>query len=164
MTLQVDDAGAGDLLLGAAIGAFRPETGEFDYGMIDVSMFQPPRFCKKAYIAKATQLVFRLLERMELGCGEAVEICPSYLFEEAVPKLRSSLGENRVKVLAIRGRAQELVEEAYLNEVRKLGYRPIPEREKRRAKSFFHMLQWVKRNPNRFKYAKTGWPRLKRYV
>jgi hypothetical protein len=164
MTVQIDDAGAGDLLLGVIIGAYRPETKEFDYATIDVSMFQPPNFSKKTYIEKASELVFQLLERMKLGCEESVEICPSYIFEDAVRKLRKNIGDKRVKVLAITGEAQELVENAYVKELRKLGYQPIPEHEKHRAKSFFHMLRWVKRNPKRFKYAKTGWPRLKRYL
>ncbi|MGQ9515311.1 MAG: hypothetical protein ACUVTL_09760 [Thermoproteota archaeon] len=164
MTLQIDDAGAGDLLLGVVIGAYRPETKEFDYVMIDVSLFQPPLFSKKFYIAKASQLVFVLLERMRFGDDEVVEVCPSYIFEDAVRRLRISLGEERVKVKVIRGQAQELVEKAYTKEISKLGYRPIVEREKHRAKSFFHMLRWVKRDPKRFKYAKTGWPRLKRYL
>jgi len=164
MTLQIDDAGVGDFLLGVAIGAYRPESKEFDYDMIDVSMFQPPRFSKKLYITKTSQLVLQLLKRMNLGHEEVVEICPSYIFEDAIRKLRMELGEKRVKVLAITGEAQELVEKAYIDEVHKMGYQPIPEREKHRAKSFFHMLRWVKRNPKRFKYAKTGWPRLKRYL
>jgi hypothetical protein len=56
------------------------------------------------------------------------------------------------------------VETAYLDEVRNLGYEPLPEREEKRARNFFDMLRWVKKDPRRLKHAKTGWPRLKRYV
>jgi len=164
MTVQIDDAGAGDLLSGVAIGAFRPESKQFAYEMIDVSLFQAPRFSKKPYVAKAAHLVLQLLKQLKLGDGETVEICSSYIFEDAVRRLRRELGGERVRVSAITGEAQDLVEEAYLNEVRKLGYEPIPDREKHRAKSFFQMLRWVKRNPERLRYAKTGWPRLRRYL
>jgi len=164
MTLQIDDAGAGDLLSGVAIGAYRPESKEFAYAMIDVSLFQRPRFSKKPYIRRATQLVLQLVKQLNLSHQETVEICSSYIFEDAVRELRRELGDQRVKVSAITGDAQELVENAYIDEVRKLGYEPIPEREKHRARSFFDMLRWVKRNPERFKNAKTGWPRLQRYL
>lgn len=164
MTVQIDDAGAGDLLSGVAIGAFRPESKQFAYEMIDVSLFQAPRFSKKPYIAKAAQLVPQLLKQLNLGDNETVEICSSYIFEDAVRRLRRELGGERVKVSTITGKAQDLVEKAYLDEVRKLGYEPIPDREKHRAKSFFQMLRWVKQRPERLKYAKTGWPRLQRYL
>jgi len=36
MTVQIDDAGVGDLLLGAVIGAYRPESDEFSYGMVEL--------------------------------------------------------------------------------------------------------------------------------
>ena len=73
-------------------------------------------------------------------------------------------GKDRVRVSVISGEAQNNVETAYLDEVRNLGYEPIKERDEKRARSFFHMLRWVKSNPNRLRYAKTGWPRLRRYI
>ena len=70
----------------------------------------------------------------------------------------------RVHVSVISGKAQDNVETAYLDEIRNLGYRPLADRDEKRARSFFHMLRWVKSDPDRLKLAKTGWPRLKRYV
>jgi len=63
----------------------------------------------------------------------------------------------------VTGEPQRLTETAYLDEIRNLGYEPIEEREDKRAKSFFHMLRWLQKNPDRLRYAKTGWPRLARY-
>jgi len=40
MTIQIDDAGWGCLLLGVLIGAYRVETGEFAFGEIAVEHFQ----------------------------------------------------------------------------------------------------------------------------
>jgi CxxC-x17-CxxC domain-containing protein len=48
-------------------------------------------------------------------------------------------------------------------QIRNLGYEPLEEREDKRAKSFFHMMRWLKENPDKLRYAKTGWPRLSRY-
>ena len=164
MTVQIDDAGVGDLLFGAVVGAYRRETGEFHYDIIPVSFFQSPSFRTKLYLKKATELSTRLLEEMKLGEGEEVEICSSFLFDETRKELASKFGKDRVRVAVIFGPAQNNVETAYLDEIRNLGYNPIKERDEKRARSFFHMLRWVKEDPNRLRYAKTGWPRLRRYI
>ena len=164
MTVQIDDAGVGDLLHGVVVGAHRKETGEFHYDVIPVKYFQNPLFKRKLYQKKATEMALTLLHGMKLQDGEGIEICSSFLFDEARPELVRRFGEERVKVAAIVGEAQDRVEGAYLDELRNLGYEPIVERDEKRARSFFHMLRWVKNEPTRLRYAKTGWPRLRRYI
>ncbi len=152
------------MLFGVVVGAHRKETGEFHYDVIPVSYFQNPRFKQKLYLEKATELTLHLLQDMRLQDDEKIEICSSFLFDETRPELEEKYGKNRVKVAVIGGDAQRKVETAYLDEVRNLGYEPIVERDEKRARSFFHMLRWLKTNPDRLKYAKTGWPRLRRYI
>ena len=164
MTLQIDDAGVGDLLYGAIVGAYRPETGQFTYDVIGVEFFQPPKFGRKAYLERASEIVMQIVERMRLFDNEPIQICSSFVFEKAVRLLEETYGKDRVTVSKIVERAQHLVETAYLDEIRNLGYEPILEREEKRARSFFHMLRWLKKDPRRFRHAKTGWPRLRRYV
>jgi hypothetical protein len=154
----------GDLLFGAIVGAHRTETDEFHYDIIPVSYFQKPDFRRKLYLKKATELTLRLLDEMKLGSDEVVEICSSFLFDETRPRLVEQFGEGRVKMSVITGKAQANVETAYLDEIRNLGYNPIPDRDEKRARSFYHMLRWVKSDPSRLKLAKTGWPKLKRYI
>ncbi len=164
MTVQVDDAGVGDLLFGAIIGAHRKETGEFHYDIIPVNYFQTPHFRKKLYLKKATELTLRLLQEMKLGADEEIEICRSFVFDETREELFRKFGKEKVKTAIISGDAQHNVETAYLDEIRNLGYEPLTDRDEKRAGSFFHMLRWVKNDRTRLKYAKTGWPRLKRYI
>lgn len=164
MTIQVDDAGVGDLLFGAIVGAHRKETNEFHYDVIPVSYFQVPDFKKKLYLKKATELTLRLLFEMKLGPDETVEICSSFLFDETRPRLAKEFGEERVKTSVITGQAQDRVETAYLDEIRNLGYIPLTDRDEKRAQSFFHMLRWVKSDRRRLNLAKTGWPKLRRYI
>lgn len=164
MTLQIDDAGVGDLLHGVVIGAYRLETSEFAYEIVDVEFFQPPKFGRKAYLEEASGIVMKITDKMKLAENEPVLICSSYIFEKAVRALEEKYGKERVTVSKITGEAQRFVETAYLDEVRNLGYEPLPEREEKRARNFFDMLRWVKKDPRRFKHAKTGWPRLKRYM
>jgi len=101
---------------------------------------------------------------MKLGPDEEIEICSSFVFDETRPRLAELFGKERVKMSVITGRAQDNVETAYLDEIRNLGYDPIEDRDEKRARSFFHMLRWVKNDPRRLRLAKTGWPRLKRYI
>jgi hypothetical protein len=164
LTLQIDDAGVGDLLLGAVIGVYRPETGRFEFGVIGVEHFQKSRFRQKTYLREAAEIVLRLVERLDPGEGEKIEVCSGSVLSEAVKRLKEKYGDSRVEVVKITGAAQDRTENAYLNELRKLGYQPVLDREARRARSFFHMLRWVKRDRSRLRYVKTGWPRLQRYM
>jgi hypothetical protein len=164
MTLQIDDAGVGDLLHGVVVGAYRPETGEFSYDMVEVEFFQQPEFGRKGYLEEASKIVMQIIEKMKLTENEPILICSSYIFEKAVRDLEEKYGRERVTVTKITGDAQRFVETAYLDELRNLGYEPLTEREEKRARSFFHMLRWLKKDPYRFEHAKTGWPRLKRYM
>ncbi len=146
------------------MGTHRKETEEFHYDIIPVRYFQNPEFRRKMYLKKATELTLRLLQEMKLGIDEDIEICSSFLFDETRPELAKHYGAARVKTSVISGKAQDNVEMAYLDEIRNLGYQPLPDRDERRASSFFHMLRWVKSDRTRLRYAKTGWPRLKRYI
>ena len=163
MTIIVDDAGSGDLLFGVVIGAYCDSNNEFRYGIIDVKYFKGDFFSRKAYLKQASKIVCKLLEEMKPKPEEEVHICRGYIFDDVIEKLQQKYGEDRIHRIKVVGEAQDLTETAYLDELRNLGYEPLEERENRMAKSFFHMMNWLKNNPNMMKYAKTGWPRLQRY-
>ena len=162
MTITLDDAGSGDLLFGIVIGAYRDETQEFCYNIIDVKFFQPGLFRKKEYLAQTSVVVNQLLNRLQPKPEEEIHLCQGYIFDEAAEELKRTYGEriHRIKVI---GEPQRLVEIAYCDEIRNLGYEPLAERDEKRAKNFFHMMRWLKDNPAMISYAKTGWPRLSRY-
>ncbi len=162
MTVIVDDAGSGDLLFGVVVGAYREETGEFKYDIIDVRFYQEI-FREKEYLQESSRIVSKLVAWFNLKPDEAVHICQGCIFDVAAEELRKVYGEDRVKRVRVVGEAQRLVEIAYLDEIRNLGYEPLGEREEKRGKSFFHMMRWLRDNPAMLRYAKTGWPRLKNY-
>ena len=163
MTIIIDDAGMGDLLFGVVIAAFRDSTHEFKYGVIDVKYFKTKFFSRKAYLKQYTKIVTKLLTEMKPKQDEEIHLCRGYIFDETIEKLKQKYGEDRIHRIKVTGEAQDLAETAYLDEIRNLGYEPLEERESKRAKSFFHMMNWLKKNPSMVKYAKTGWPRLQRY-
>jgi CxxC-x17-CxxC domain-containing protein len=162
MTIIVDDAGSGDLLFGVVIGIYREETGEFKYDLVDVRFYQK-LFCEKKYLQEACRVTSQLVEKFKVKPNEEIHVCQGNIFDVAVADLQKVYGEERVFRVRVTGEAQRLVEIAYLDEVRNLGYEPLAEREEKRAKSFFHMMRWLKTHPSMLRYAKTGWPRLKRY-
>ena len=163
MTIIIDDAGSGDLLYGVVIGAFRDSNNEFKYEIIDVKYFKDRLFSKKAYLKQASKIVCKILNEMKPTQNEEIHICRGYIFDDVIEKLKHEYGEERIQRIKVVGEAQNLTETAYLDELRNLGYEPIEERENKMAKSFFHMMDWLKKNPDMIRYAKTGWPRLKRY-
>lgn len=163
MTIIIDDAGMGDLLFGVVIAAYRDSTREFRYGIIDVKYFKDGYFTHKSYLTQCSKIVINLLTQMKLKQDEEIYICRGYIFDDAFGKLKRKYGEDKINRIKVTGEAQDLAETAYLDELRNLGYEPLVERENKRAKSFFHMMNWLKKNPSMIKYAKTGWPRLQRY-
>jgi hypothetical protein len=163
LTIVVDDAGMGDLLFGVVIGAFRCETDEFKYKIVDVKYFRPPRFRLKEYLKQASKVVLQLLDQLKLKADEPIQICQGYIFDEAAKNLKERYGADQICRIRVAGEPQRLTETAYLDEIRNLGYEPIDERDEKRAKSFFHMMKWLEKNPDKLIYAKTGWPRLGRY-
>jgi CxxC-x17-CxxC domain-containing protein len=162
LTLIVDDAGSGDLLFGVVIGAYHQETGQFKYDLIDVRFYQDI-FKEKEYLQESSRIVSKLVSRFELKADEEIHICQGCIFDVAAEELQKVFGEDRVKRIHVEGETQRLVEIAYLDEIRNLGYEPMAEREEKRGKNFFHMMHWLKDNPEMLRYAKTGWPRLKNY-
>ncbi len=162
LTIIVDDAGSGDLLFGVVIGAYRKETDEFKYGLVDVRFYQDS-FSTKEYLQEASCVTACLLQKLKIRTEEKIQVCQGNIFDVAVEDLKETHGEDLVTRVSVTGEAQRLVETAYLDEIRNLGYEPLPEREEKRAKSFFHMMRWLRTHPDMLRYAKTGWPRLKRY-
>jgi CxxC-x17-CxxC domain-containing protein len=162
LTLIVDDAGSGDLLFGVVVGAYHEETGEFKYDLIDVRFYQDI-FREKEYLQESSRVVSRLVSKFNLKADEPIHICQGCIFDVAAEELQKVYGEDRIKRIHVEGETQRLVEIAYLDEIRNLGYEPLAERDEKRGKNFFHMMRWLKNNPEMLRYAKTGWPKLKKY-
>ena len=164
MTIIIDDAGTGDLLWGVVIGAYQPETYIFLYDLIDVKFFKEDTFQERKYLAEAARVAVSLVERLNLKPDEKIKICQGDIMNEATETLKQKYGEGRIKKIKVEGRAQKLIELAYTDELRNLGYEPLPERTEKWGKNFWHMYEWVKKDPkNRVKWVKTGFPNLKRF-
>ncbi len=163
MTILVDDAGSGDILFGTVIGAYRPETDHFIYDLIDVKHFQMPLYKKKTYLKEAKRISLELVERLGIKEGEKIIICTGDILNVASEALTEKYSEDVVERGKIEGRGQKLVELAYTNELRNIGYEPIDDRTKKWGKNFWDMYNWIKRDKSRLRFAKSAFPNLKKY-
>jgi len=164
LTILIDDAGTGDLLWGVVIGAYQPETDIFIYDIIDVSFFKEKTFSEKKHFEEAANIALSLVGRLGPKTFEKIKVCQGDILNIAAERLKEQYGEEIVERVHVEGRAQELIEGAYINELRNLGYEAMPDRTEKWGKSFWHMYDWVKRDPEeRVKWAKTGFPNLKKF-
>jgi hypothetical protein len=164
LTIEIDDAGTGDILHGVVIGAYRPEDDVFLYDMIDVRYFQDPVYGEKRHLNEARRIALRLVDRLGLRENEKISICTGDILNEAAEALVEEYGEDRVERCRIENRAQYLVELAYTDELRNIGYEPIENRTERWGKNFWHQYNWLRRSPKaRLRWAKSAFPNLRKY-
>lgn len=164
MTIEIDDAGTGDILFGVVIGAYRPEDDHFIYDMIDVKYFQEPVYGKKRHLNEARRIALRLVDKLVLREEEKILICTGDVLNEAAEALLEQYEEERIERGKIEGRAQFLVEQAYTNELRNIGYMAREDRTAKWGKNFWHMYNWVKKDPERrLRWTKSAFPNLKKY-
>ena len=163
MTILIDDAGSGDLLFGTVIGAYRPEDDLFIYDLINVKHFQMPLYAKKTHLVEAKRISLELVERMKLKEKEKIIICTGDILNVAAEALLEEYSEKVVERGKIEGRGQELVELAYINELKNIGYETIEERTEKWGKNFWDMYNWLKADKRRLRFANSAFPNLKRY-
>ena len=163
MTIQIDDSGWGDLLGGVLLGLYRRESEQFVYRIIGVEYFQDPLFDRKMYLSEASILIQDALnEEFTNPQQDSILLCRGYILSQAAVDLRA-VGYNATRNVTrgkITGPLQKLVEAAFTAELKKMGYESLSDRESSvamRRKSFYYMLKWMKADPERRKFAKTGW-------
>jgi hypothetical protein len=164
MTIQIDDAGWGCLLLGVLIGAYRVETGEFAFGEISVEHFQNGAFARQDYLDVAVIVADELLMQLAVGLDEPIEVCRGYVLD-GVRAWLSKQGYTWTTI-KVEGPLQVLVENALLQKLHALGikvdYSTLTEKQ---GLLFWHCLRWLKGGdmdatralPERETLAKTGW-------
>ena len=163
MTILIDDAGSGDLLFGTVIGAYRPEDDLFIYDLINVKHFQMPLYAKKTHLVEAKRISLELVERLKLKEKEKIIICTGDILNVAAEALLEEYSEKVVERGKIEGRGQKLVELAYINELKNIGYETIEERTEKWGKNFWDMYNWLKADKRRLRFAKSAFPNLKKY-
>ncbi len=157
MTIQIDDAGTGDIVGNAFIGFMREETGELIFKTIDVSLFQSDNWKNKAPYSKTLELVKEGLE--EIGYKKNKEkllLCRGNIFD----KVREYFEEEGIeyKPAIIEGKLQDAVEGKLVDHLKNdLGVKSRKLTKKSGKNRYFVLLNWVSHDFfKREKYVKTG--------
>ncbi|HME53027.1 MAG TPA: hypothetical protein VKM55_12470 [Candidatus Lokiarchaeia archaeon] len=161
MTIEIDDAGTGDPLLGAVIGFYRRETDQLHFEWIPLDAYQAPRYYKELPQEECAKAVMRGLLAMNIKEDEVVMICSGSIFDKA----RQALDDANIthEPLKVEGKLQDAVEEEYVAAIERLGIHskglrfPTEEKDRGYKKRYFILLNWARKNPQgREQYVKNG--------
>ena len=161
MTIEIDDAGTGDPLLGAVIGFYRRETEELHFEWIPIETYQEGTYHKDLPPEEAAKAVMRGLLALNIKADETVMICQGSIFDKA----REALDQANIthEPLKVEGKLQDAVEEEYVKAIEALGIQSkalrVDESDKDRSykKRYFVLLNWAKKKVDeREKYVKNG--------
>jgi len=160
MTIEIDDAGTGDLVGDAFIGFLRKETGQLLFKTLPLEVFQKKSLEEKTHLKRVVNLVKEALEQLDFDKGkEKILLCRGNIFDE----LRAYFIEEGINYepAIIEGKLQEAVEMRYIDHLRNdLGIHSKNLTTKSGAKRYFVLFNWVSYDfYNREKYVKTGFKR-----
>ena len=160
MTIEIDDAGTGDLVGDAFLGLLRKETGQIIFKTLPLALFQKNGWNEKAHLKRVVELVKEALDELHYDMKkERILLCRGNIFDE----LRAYFIEEGINYepAIIEGKLQEAVEQRYLEHLKKdLGIRSKNLTTKSGAKRYFILFNWVSRDfYNREKYVKSGFKR-----
>ena len=92
MTIEIDDAGTGEIVSSAFIGIYRIETGELLLKEIPVHLFDEYGWDMKLPKFKAVDLILEGLKELEYNKNESIHICQGNFFDY----VRSSFRDNKI--------------------------------------------------------------------
>ncbi|OYT41996.1 MAG: hypothetical protein B6U86_01330 [Candidatus Altiarchaeales archaeon ex4484_43] len=155
-TIQVDDAGVGSPIGGVLIGACDSKTKEFVFDEIPVEFFQGEKFARQEYLNKAAEITLDLIKRLNCNPENTViKICTGHINTRSKDALRREGFE--VRVAEIKDPLQTMLEREFIRYLNEIGF-DVTEGEPDERISFYHKaIKWVKADPLREKFAKTGW-------
>ncbi|MFX0036342.1 MAG: hypothetical protein ACFE9I_11975 [Candidatus Hermodarchaeota archaeon] len=143
MTIEIDDAGTGDLVGDAFIGFFRKETGELAYRRLDVALFQGENWKNKKPLEKTVELVKEGLKELNFQSdSEIIHLCRGNIFDD-VRAYFIEKGINYENAM-IEGRLQDFIEGKLLEHLRNdLNVKSKNLTKKSGAKRFFVLFNWI---------------------
>ena len=157
MTIEIDDAGTGDLVGNAFIGFLRKETGKIIFKTLSVELFQDTNWKNKQPYKKTVELVKEGLNELNFNKNtEKILICRGNIFDQ----VRYYFDEEGINYedSIIEGKLQDAVEGKLIAHLRNdLGIKSRNLNKISGAKRYFVLFNWVSRNfYKREKYVKSG--------
>lgn len=157
MTIEIDDAGTGDLVGDAFIGFLRKETGELIFKSLPLNLFKGENWENKKPFSETVKLVKDGLNDLNFQKdGEIIKLCRGNIFDQ----VRAYFLEEGINYedAIVEGKLQDAIEGKLVEHLRNdLGVRSKSLTMKSGAKRFFVLFNWVCYNfPKREKYVKSG--------
>lgn len=160
MSIEIDDAGTGDLVGDAFIGFLRRDTGKLIFRTLSVELFKKENWKNKMPYKKTVDLVKSGLNELNFDKNkEKIYLCRGNIFDQ----VRDYFDEEGIiyEPAIIEGKLQDAVEGRLVKHLRyDLGIRSRNLTKKSGAKRYFVLFNWVCRDFNkREKYVKSGFKR-----
>ncbi|MFW9877263.1 MAG: hypothetical protein ACFFG0_29585 [Candidatus Thorarchaeota archaeon] len=160
-TIEIDDAGTGDLVGDAFIGFHDTETRKIIFQSVPVGLYNEANKDKDRPKKHVVEIIKKGLRTLNHSKGDRILLCRGDCFD----LVREYFNENKIyyEPAIIEGELQNAVEGRYIQHLRKLGIPTSNLTVEAGAQRYFISFNWVCRDfPNRERFVKTGFPSWKK--
>ena len=160
-TIEIDDAGTGDLVGDAFIGFRDTSTGHTIFQSVPVILYNKENKDEDRPKKHILKVVIKALRILNHSKGDRILLCRGNCFD----LVREYFDENKIyyEAAIVEGELQDAVESRFIQHLRRLGVRSNNLTTDSGIKRYFILFNWVCRDfPNRERYVKTGFPSWKK--
>ena len=160
-TIEIDDAGTGDLVGDAFIGFRDAETGNIIFQSVPVGLYNEDNKDDDRPKKHIVKIVNKTLRALNHSKGDRILLCRGNCFD----LVREYFNENNIyyEPAIIEGGLQDAVEGRYIQHLRKLGITSSKLTKESGIQRYFILFNWVCRDfPNRERFVKMGFPSWKK--
>jgi len=160
-TIEIDDAGTGDLVGDAFIGFRDSETRKIIFQSVPVGFYNEDNKDDNRPQKQIVKVVIKALRTLNHDKGDRILLCRGNCFD----LVREYLNENDIyyEPAIIEGELQDAVEGRFIQHLRKLGITSSKLTKESGIQRYFILFNWVCRDfPNRERFVKMGFPSWKK--
>ena len=160
-TIEIDDAGTGDLVGDAFIGLRDASTGKIIFQSVPVRLYNEENKSDDAPRKHILKVIIKTLKILNHNKNDRILLCRGNCFD----LVRQYFEENEIyyEPAIVEGELQDAVEGRFIQHLRRLGVKSKSLSMDSGIKRYFILFNWVCKNfPNRERYVKTGFPAWKK--
>ncbi|MFX1575206.1 MAG: hypothetical protein ACFFB0_20920 [Promethearchaeota archaeon] len=156
-TIEIDDAGTGDLVGDAFIGLRDTESEKILFQSVPVGLYNEDNLDDDKPKKHILKVVIKTLKKLKYDKGDRILLCRGNCFD----LVRQYFKENKIyyEPAIVEGELQNAVEGRYIEHLRNLGITSRNLTTESGAKRYFISFNWVCQDfPNRERFVKKGFP------
>ncbi|UCD01839.1 MAG: hypothetical protein JSV23_02130 [Promethearchaeota archaeon] len=156
-TIEIDDAGTGDLVGDAFIGFLDTEIGKIIFQSVPVGLYNGDNKDADLPNKHIVKVVIKALRKLKHSKEDRILLCRGSCFD----LVREYFNENDIyyEPAIIEGKLQDAVEGRFIQHLRKLGVNSSNLTKESGIQRYFILFNWVCRDfPNRERFVKMGFP------